>query len=86
MVGVSSAYSFIHGDGGGQGFAVIRDVVRRDGVFFRRCKQEDEGVFASYSDIGFIPSGFIIDRTFEAHVELVAVIGCGFGVVEDGLV
>ena len=27
-----------------------------------------------------------LDQAFEAHVELVAVVGCGFGVVEDGLV
>ena len=33
LVGVSSADGLVHGDGGGQGFTVIRDVVGRDGVF-----------------------------------------------------
>ena len=55
-------------------------------MFLGRCKQKDEGILARDSDIGFIPGGLIIDRAFEAHVELVAVVGCGFGVVEDGLV
>ena len=34
LVGVCCADGFVHGDGGGQGFAVIRDVVGRDSVFF----------------------------------------------------
>ena len=86
LVGVCGTDSLVHGDGGGQGFSVICDVIGRNRVFLGRCKQKDEGILASNSDIGFIPGGFIVNRTFEAHVELVAVVGCGFGVVEDGLV
>lgn len=33
LVGVCGTDGFVHGDGGRQGFAVIRDVVGRDGVF-----------------------------------------------------
>ena len=38
LVGVSSADGLVHSDGGRHGFAVVRDVVRRDGVFLGRCK------------------------------------------------
>ena len=38
LVGVGGAYGFVHSDGGGQSFAVIRDVVGRDRVFLRRCE------------------------------------------------
>ncbi len=38
LVGISGADSFVHGDGGRQGFTVIRDVVGRNRVFLGRCK------------------------------------------------
>ena len=86
LVGVCGADGFVHGNGGGQSFAVIRDEIGCDGVFLGRCEQKDKGGLAGNFDIGFIPGGLIVYRAFEAHVELVAMIGCGFGVVEDGLV
>jgi len=42
LVGRGSADGFIHGDGGRESFAVIRDVIRRDGMFLSRCEQKDE--------------------------------------------
>jgi hypothetical protein len=34
LVGIGGADGFVHGDRGGQGFAVVRDVVGRNRVFF----------------------------------------------------
>ena len=48
-------------------------------------EQEDECVLAGDPDIGFISGGFVIDRAFKAHVELMAVVRGGFGVIQDGL-
>ena len=33
LIRIGSADGFVHGDGGGKCFAVIRDVIRRDGMF-----------------------------------------------------
>ena len=55
-------------------------------MFLGRCEQKDEGGLSGNFDVGFISGGFIVDRAFETHIELVAVVCCGFGVVEDGLV
>ena len=38
LVGIGGADGFVHGDGGRQSFAIIRDVIRRDGVFLSRCE------------------------------------------------
>lgn len=54
LVGRGSADGFIHGDGGRESFAVIRDVIRRDGMFLSRCEQKDEVGFPCDLDIGFI--------------------------------
>jgi len=85
LVGVGGADGFVHGDSGGQGFAVVRDVVGRNRVFFGRDEQEDVSPLSEDFDIGFIAGGFVIDGPFEPQVELVAMVGCGFGVIQDGL-
>lgn len=41
---------------------------------------------AEDADVGFVSGGYIVNGPFESKVKTVAVIGGGFGVVENGLV
>lgn len=86
LIGIGGADGFVHGDGGGESLTIVGDVVRSDLVIFRRDKQEDKGVLTSDFDVCLVAGGFVVDRAFESHVELMAVVGSGFGVVEDGFV
>lgn len=43
-------------------------------------------MFGGDFDIDFIAGTFVVDVAFVVQIEAMAIGGCGFGIIEDGLV
>jgi len=86
LIGGCCADGLGHGDGGGQYVSVIGEVVSGDFKRFGGDEEEDEVMFASDLDVGFICGADRIDGAFSLEIKEVAVVGGALSVIEDGLV
>jgi hypothetical protein len=86
LIGRCGADGLGHGDGGGQHLSVIGEVVSGDVKRFGGDEEEDEVMFASDLDVGFICGADRIDGAFSLEIKEVAVVGGALSVIEHGLV
>jgi len=79
------ASRFVHGDGSRQGIAFWGHMVSGDLMRMGVEEQESEVMLAGDPQVGFIAGGGGTDGSFMPKVELMAIVGCRLGVIEDGL-
>lgn len=86
LIGECGTDGLGHGDGGGQYLSVIGEVVSGDFKGFGGDEEEDEVMFASDLDVGFICGADLIDGAFSLEIKEVAVVSGALSVIEHGLV